>query len=160
MEKNSRKVLAINLDRLMRERQLKQPDLAKLTKRFGGITQKTISNYLDQSHDSESNPTLSKVDTLACTLGLTAHELLNPALFSPVKSQVEPDMLELSIGEAVALLHEADILNDELSKIIMAAVKDISRATAIIYNGKVEDNSSRTVFDFMAYLKARQQAQP
>jgi len=156
MKINSRKILARNLDALMREHQLNQVELSKRSQKYGtGINQKTISNYLDQSDDSVANPCLNKIEILAQCFKIEPSRLLSPNL-EEQKAQisVNEELLVKSMSDAVALLFEAGIFSAENAQYILGFSDDIAKATAIIYNGKAQD-PNKIVFDFMAYLNAR-----
>lgn len=156
MKTNSKQVLAENLDTLMRSHGINQVELAKRSERFGkGITQKTISNYVDRSRDSAANPTLEKIDILAKCFGIEPGLLISKDLKEAEDFQKLDDKLLISsLSDGVALLFEAGVISSDDAQLVLGISDDIAKATAIIYNGKSQD-PNKIVFDFLAYLNER-----
>lgn len=156
MKTNSRQILAENLDTLMRNHGINQVELAKRSERFGkGITQKTISNYVDRSRDSTANPTLEKLDILAKCFDISPWLLISKNLEETEEvKQLDDKLMIESLSDGVALLFEAGVIASDDAQLILGISDDIAKATTIIYNGKIQD-PNKIVFDFVAFLNER-----
>jgi antitoxin component HigA of HigAB toxin-antitoxin module len=72
----TRETLAINLQGLMTARGYNQDDVAERSEPYGRISQKTVSNILNQRHSVY----LEQIDTLADTFGILPSDLISESL--------------------------------------------------------------------------------
>lgn len=119
-------ILAQNLDALMKDRGLSQAELARRSKRYGGISQKTISNILSRQHAAS----VEHIGTLAAVFGIHPALLISHAdlkqVAQPKESQPAHKADRQDLYELISNLPARTRALNKARLALQIAVKDIA----------------------------------
>lgn len=120
----SAKNIHLNVNRIAAELGLKGAEIARKSTRYGGISQKTVSNIMRKPFEpGNCNIGVDKLDVIAATLKTSPQALIMPEN-SRMLSEEEFDM---SLKEALKLMAETEVINEETFNLLM----DLSQIIAV-----------------------------
>jgi len=135
-----------NIRRLAAEQGLNGTELARRSIRYGGVSQKTISNIMrkDGFDPASGNLGINKLEILAKTLKVTPHRLIMPV---DSHESFTVDELESSLTVALETLAEMEMIETEDFEKLNKLVDMIAAAQYSVLVRK-EDSPLKTMVKF------------
>ena len=137
----SAKNINTNVRNIAEEQGLKGVDIARLSNRYGGLSQKTVSNVMRADYDAASaNIGVHKLDILAKTLKVSPQSLIMPP--GSRDESFTQDELEASIRTALGMLAEMEVVSLEDHERLSGVADLIAAAQHSVLVKKETDTST------------------
>ncbi|MFT7565852.1 MAG: transcriptional regulator with XRE-family HTH domain [Pseudoalteromonas distincta] len=135
----------INLKKLIKERGLTGTEFSRKSARYGGVSQKTISNITRDSFDPESvNIGVNKLDVIAKTLKVSPWSLIMP---EDERDTFTREELEGSLKLALETLAEMEVIETQDYERLMQ-ITDLVAAAQFSVLVKKEDSPLKSLVRF------------
>jgi len=136
----SAKNININVRTIATEQGLKGVDIARLSKRHGGLSQKTVSNIMREPFDpAVANIGVNKLDILARTLKVSPQCLIMPPNSRELFTCEE---LESAINTALEMMAEIEVISLEDNEKLKGIAGLIAAAQHSVLVKKESDTST------------------
>ena len=113
----SAKNIHVNVNRIAQELGLKGAEIARKSVRYGGVSQKTVSNIMRKPFEpGNCNIGVDKLDVIAATLKTSPQALIMPEN-SRMLSENE---FEVSLQESLKLMAETDVIDENTFELLMS----------------------------------------
>ena len=142
----------INVKKLLKERGLTGTEVARKSVRYGGVSQKTISNITRENFEPENvNIGVNKLDVIAKTLKVSPWSLIMPADAHDTFTREE---LEKSLVVALETLAEMEVIeSDDYEKLMK--ISDLVAAAQFSVLVKKEDSPLKSLVKFFVRKMTR-----